>query len=83
MNRFVFRSLAGNAKFDRDIVCSNIELRVDSREICIGIISVQRDGDMKAKVGKAFQKASDMAGAVRHTNKLCSHSGFGARGLFL
>ena len=66
----VFQGFARDEEVDGDMLCSNVDLR-DSQEICPGIISVHSDRNMKAKVGKAFQKSSDMAGAVGHSNEFC------------
>jgi len=65
------------------MLCSNDDLRVDSQEICTGIISVHSNWNMKVKVGEAFHKPSNMAGTVGHGNEFCFRSRFGDRGLFL
>ena len=79
----VFQSFARDEEVDGDMLCSNVDLRVDSQEICTGIISVHSDWSMKAIVGEAFQKPSNIAGTVGHGNEFCFRSRFGDRGLFL
>ena len=79
----VFQGFARDEEVDGDMLCTNVDLRVDSQEICTGIIGVHSDRNMKAKVGKAFQKASNMAGTIGHGNQFCFCSWFGDRGLFL
>jgi len=53
------------------MLCSNRDLKVDSQEICTGIIGVPSDRNMKAKVGEAFQQPSNMAGTVEHSDGFC------------
>ena len=78
-----FQSFARDEEVDGEMLCSNVDLRVDSQQICTCIISAHSDWNMKPKVGKAFPKPSNMAGTVGHGNEFCFSSWFGDRGLFL
>ena len=59
----------GNKIVDSDVVNSNVNLRVDSEEVCTGIISMHSDKSSETEIGKAFEEPSDVAGTVGHRNK--------------
>ena len=79
----VFQGFACDEEVDGDMLCLNVDLRVDCQESCTGIISVHNDLNMQAKVGEAFQKPADMAPTVGHSNEFSFGSCFGDGALFL
>ena len=64
----VFQDFVGDEQVEDDILCSKMELRVDSWEICHGIISAHSDQNMKPNIGQAFQKPSNMGSTVANRN---------------
>ena len=51
----LFQSFARDEEVDGDMLCSNVDLRVDREEICTSIIAVHSDRNLKAKVSEGFQ----------------------------